>query len=72
MNALSFFSGAGGLDIGFHKAGFNIKLCVELNPKFCQTVLANYPNWNVKCGDIMLYDKKRVLKDKLLMIHVVR
>ena len=29
---LSLFAGAGGLDIGFHKAGFDIVACVEIEP----------------------------------------
>lgn len=38
---LSLFSGAGGLDIGFHKAGFKIVACVELESTFCQTLRSN-------------------------------
>ncbi|MFQ4143718.1 DNA cytosine methyltransferase [Chlorogloeopsis sp. ULAP02] len=39
--ALSLFSGAGGLDIGFNKAGFNIVACVEKETSFCQTLHKN-------------------------------
>src|SRR5690348_6799644 len=38
---LSLFSGAGGLDIGFHKAGFKIVACVELEEAFCKTLQRN-------------------------------
>lgn len=38
---LSLFSGAGGLDIGFHKAGFQIVACVEKEKIFCDTLRAN-------------------------------
>ena len=38
---VSLFSGAGGLDIGFYKAGFNIVACVEVEQKFTQTLEAN-------------------------------
>ena len=41
MNCLSFFTGAGGLDLGISQAGFNIKLCVEIEELFCQTLRAN-------------------------------
>jgi len=58
--AISFFSGAGGLDIGIHKAGFDIKLCVEIEEKYCMTLKENHPNWNVKNGDIMEYNKEKV------------
>ena len=38
---LSLFSGAGGLDIGFYRAGFNIVACVELDKVACQTLERN-------------------------------
>lgn len=42
--ALSFFSGAMGLDLGIEKAGFDIRLTCEVD-KFCrQTIAINKPN----------------------------
>lgn len=42
--ALSFFSGAMGLDLGVEKAGFDIRLTCEID-KFCrQTITLNRPN----------------------------
>lgn len=42
--ALSFFSGAMGLDLGIEKAGFDIRLACEVD-KFCrQTIALNRPN----------------------------
>ena len=38
---LSLFSGAGGLDIGFEKAGFKIAACVEKEEIFCKTLELN-------------------------------
>ena len=38
---MSLFSGAGGLDIGFALAGFDIKACVEIEGKYCDTLEAN-------------------------------
>lgn len=61
--ALSFFTGAGGLDIGFVKAGFDIKLSVEIEEKYCSTLTENHPTWNVKQGDIQDYNKDRVYKE---------
>jgi DNA (cytosine-5)-methyltransferase 1 len=63
VNAISFFTGAGGLDMGIQQAGFNVRLCVELEPKYCKTLSLNHPTWNVKCGDIMLYNKQRVYEE---------
>lgn len=41
INVLSLFSGAGGLDIGFHDAGFNITHAVEIDERFAQSLTAN-------------------------------
>ena len=38
---VSFFSGAGGLDIGFRYAGFETLAFVEINKMFCDTLRAN-------------------------------
>ena len=38
MKTLSLFSGAGGLDIGFHRAGFDIIGCVEIEKQYCETI----------------------------------
>jgi DNA (cytosine-5)-methyltransferase 1 len=42
IRTLSLFSGAGGLDIGFQKAGFDIVGCVEIEADYCQTLHANH------------------------------
>ncbi|GLU51064.1 DNA cytosine methyltransferase [Dyadobacter frigoris] len=42
--AVSFFSGAGGMDIGFDYAGFENIASVEVNELFCDTLRTNYPN----------------------------
>jgi DNA (cytosine-5)-methyltransferase 1 len=41
IRTLSLFSGAGGLDIGFHDAGFEIIEQVEIEEKFVATLRAN-------------------------------
>ena len=38
---ISLFSGAGGLDIGFKNAGFEIAVAVEMDPACCETLQAN-------------------------------
>ncbi len=42
--AVSFFSGAGGLDIGFKYAGFNNIISIEHTELFCNTLRLNDPN----------------------------
>lgn len=40
-NAVSLFSGAMGLDLGVEKAGFKIRVCVEMDKYAVQTIRAN-------------------------------
>jgi DNA (cytosine-5)-methyltransferase 1 len=59
--ALSFFSGAMGLDLGIEKAGFNIRLACEVD-KFCrQTIAVNRPN-TALLGDINNYEPDDILE----------
>ena len=44
---VSFFSGCGGLDLGFEAAGFHHVALVEHNKLFCETLRLNRPKWNV-------------------------
>ena len=52
MNLISLFSGAGGLDLGFHKAGFHTIIANEFDPKICPTFRANFPKTRLIEGDI--------------------
>lgn len=61
--AVSFFAGAGGLDTGMHQAGFDIRLTVEIEDTFCETLRLNYPDLNVMSGDIMAYDRDRIYRE---------
>jgi len=44
---VSFFSGAGGVDLGFEYAGFRHLASIEVNSIFCQTLRLNRPDWLV-------------------------
>ncbi len=52
MRLISLFSGAGGLDKGFHKAGFHTAVANEFDPKICPTFRANFPDTRLIEGDI--------------------
>ena len=52
MKLISLFSGAGGLDLGFHKAGFQTVVANEYDPKICPTFRANFPDTKLIEGDI--------------------
>lgn len=58
--ALSFFSGALGLDLGIERAGFDIRLACEID-KYCRrTIAANRPNMAL-IGDINAYNPDEIL-----------
>jgi DNA (cytosine-5)-methyltransferase 1 len=52
LNVLSLFTGGGGLDLGFEKAGFEVVECVDNDPESCKTLRFNRPGWAVFEGDI--------------------
>jgi len=60
--AISFFSGAMGLDNGIEKAGFDVRLTCEVD-KYCrQTIAMNRPNIAL-LGDINEYGANQILKE---------
>lgn len=69
--AISFFSGAGGMDLGFHYAGFDNLASVEFNKVFCDTLRLNNPNKVVigppdNSGDVRSYEEiSSALRDKV-------
>lgn len=44
MNVISLFSGCGGLDLGFERAGFNIPVANEFDKTIWETYKVNHPN----------------------------
>ena len=68
IRTLSLFSGAGGLDIGFTDAGFEIVESVEIEDKFCETLEMNsgvgkrFAGSHVNCIDIRDYSSKTLGK----------
>lgn len=66
IKTLSLFSGAGGLDLGFHQAGFEIVACVEIEEAYCKTLRANVggnralgPDVEIFCQDVNAFDPSR-------------
>ena len=52
MNVISIFSGCGGLDLGFEKAGFEIPVANEYDRTIWETFKINHPKTHLIEGDI--------------------
>lgn len=81
MKTLSLFSGAGGLDIGFHRAGFDIIGCVEIEKQYCETLKTNRdngkyfnPEAKIYCEDIRSFKPEEFVNKKIecvIVAHLV-
>lgn len=65
--ALSLFSGAGGMDIGVKQAGFDVKACIELDKHCCSTLRHNLERQHAQTtvveGDIRSFDPLQLAHD---------
>jgi DNA (cytosine-5)-methyltransferase 1 len=62
VKALSLYTGAGGLDIGLERSGFEIAGTVEIDPDSCKTLKANRPRWRpLTPGDIHSHRPSAIL-----------
>ena len=52
MKIISLFSGCGGLDLGFERAGYEIPLANEYDPTIWETYKINHPSTKLIQGDI--------------------
>jgi DNA (cytosine-5)-methyltransferase 1 len=52
-SAISLYTGAGGMDIGFHKAGFNMLWANDIDKFAAQTYSHLFPNHTVTAGDLL-------------------
>lgn len=60
FNVVSLFSGCGGLDLGFEKAGFNIPVANEFDKSIWETYKINHPKSHLIEGDIRKIEKKDI------------
>ena len=65
LRVASFFTGAGGLDLGFHDAGFDVVLANEVERTFCCTLRDNVgtrvsDNIKIVCDDIRNLDESDI------------
>jgi DNA (cytosine-5)-methyltransferase 1 len=61
LKAISLFTGAGGLDLGFEAAGFRTRVAVEIDRVCCQMLSLNR-RWPVIEDDIRAVASKQLLK----------
>ena len=62
MRVISLFSGAGGLDIGFQRAGFETAVLLEKDAACCRTLRKNLPDTPIIEGDINDVTTDRILR----------
>ena len=62
LKVISLFSGAGGMDIGFRQAGFDIAVAVEQDSSCCNTLRVNNPDLSVIEGDVNKISTDEILR----------
>lgn len=70
LNMVSFFSGCGGLDYGFHNDKFNILLATDCWGDAVKSFKLNYPEVKVLEKPIEQIEEKEIFEVKIGRAHV--
>src|SRR4051794_18606366 len=62
LPTISLFTGAGGLDLGVERAGYNVRVSVESDADACATLRRNFPDAEVLQGDIYDISTRTILR----------
>ena len=68
LTAISLFSGAMGLDLGFELSGFQIRIASEMRKEACDTIRLNRPDVPLLTGDIAQHSTTEILKVAKLQV----
>ncbi len=66
---IDLFCGAGGLSLGFHKAGFNTIYALEFNEVYAESYKLNFPNTYIEVADIREINDE-MIKEKFKNISI--
>lgn len=68
MKSISLFTGAGGMDVGFQQAGFDIVWANELMPHAAATYSLNHSNGVMHCGDLKQFMEKLPTEEDIFCV----
>lgn len=71
LTAISLFSGGGGLDVGFHQAGYKTVACIEFDVNACATLTHNKKRY-FPDAEIINDDVDAVCLDQLMARHCLQ
>lgn len=60
---ISIFSGVGGIDFGFEKAGFETVFATDIWDRACESLKENFPKSDIACDDIVNIDFSSLKKN---------
>lgn len=63
INVVSIYSGGGGIDLGFHRAGYNLIYSTDVWDRACETLKENAHSSKVECMDIREVDFKKIASE---------